>query len=37
MDRLREIIKEKDFVINPIILKNIGKFNLTVNEFLLFC
>lgn len=35
MDRLREIIKEKDFVINPIILKNIGKFNLTVNEFLL--
>ena len=36
MDRLREIIKEKDFVINPIILKNIGKFGLTVNEFL-FC
>lgn len=35
MDRLREIIKEKDFVINPIILKNIGKFNLSVNEFLL--
>ena len=35
MDRLREIIKEKDFVINPLILKNIGKFNLTVNEFLL--
>ena len=35
MDRLREIIKEKDYVINPIILKNIGKFNLTVNEFLL--
>lgn len=35
MDRLREIIKEKDFVINPLILKNIKKFNLNVNEFLL--
>ena len=30
MDRLREIIKEKDFVINPLILKNIGKFNLNL-------
>lgn len=35
MDRLREIIKEKDFVINPLILKNIKKFNLNINEFLL--
>ncbi len=35
MDRLREMIKEKDFVINPLILKNIKKFNLNVNEFLL--
>ena len=35
MDRLREIIKEKDFVINPLILKNKKKFNLNVNEFLL--
>ncbi len=35
MDRLREIIKEKDFVINPLILKNIKKFNLNLNEFLL--
>lgn len=35
MDRLREIIKEKDFVINPLILKNIKKFNLSINEFLL--
>lgn len=35
MDRLREMIKEKDFVISPLILKNIKKFNLNVNEFLL--
>lgn len=35
MDRLREIIKEKDFVISPLILKNIKKFNLSLNEFLL--
>lgn len=35
MDRLREIIKEKDFVISPLILKNIKKFNLNLNEFLL--
>lgn len=35
MDRLREIIKEKDFVINSLILKNIKKFNISVNELLL--
>lgn len=35
MDKLREIIKEKDFVINSLILKNIKKFNLNINEFLL--
>ncbi len=29
------MIKEKDFVISPLILKNIKKFNLNVNEFLL--
>ncbi len=35
MDRLKEIIKEKDFVINSLILKNIKKFNITINDFLL--
>ncbi len=35
MDRLKEIIKEKDFVINSLILKNIKKFNISVNELLL--
>lgn len=35
MDKLKEIIKEKDFVINSLILKNIKKFNISINELLL--
>lgn len=35
MDRLKEIMKEKDFVINSLILKNIKKFNISINELLL--
>lgn len=35
MDRLKEIIKEKGFVISNLILKNIKKFNISINEFLL--
>lgn len=35
MDRLKEMIKEKDFVINSLILKNIKRFNISINELLL--
>lgn len=35
MDKVKEILREKDFVINSLILKNIKNFNLSINEFLL--
>lgn len=35
MDKIKEIIKEKNFNINPLIIKNIKKFNISLNDFLL--
>ncbi len=35
MDKIKEFIKSKNFSINPLILKNIKKFNISVNDFLL--
>ena len=35
MNELREFIKNRDYVIKPIIIKNISKLNLEINEFLL--
>lgn len=35
MKEIKEILKTKSYVINPIILKNINKLNITLNEFLL--
>lgn len=35
MDKIKEMIKQKNFVINSLIIKNIKKFNISINEFLL--
>ncbi len=35
MDKIKEIIKSKDFIINSLILKNIKNFDISLNEFLL--
>lgn len=35
MDKIKEIIKTKNFSINSLILKNIKRFNISINDFLL--
>lgn len=35
MNEIKELMKIKNFVINPILMKNIYKYSLTLNEFLL--